>query len=107
MQPHRFWNIFITPQRNAIPTSSHSPVPSVSSALGKSQTRLGDKQQRQEIDNGRLHKITAKTAGHGQFERVWYSSNKNGGNVYISIILKPDNIEHLNELTRYVALIGA
>ena len=48
-----------------------------------------------------------QTQRHGQFERVWYSSNKNGGNIYISIILKPETIEHLNELTRYVALIGA
>lgn len=48
-----------------------------------------------------------QTQGHGQFERKWYSSNKNGGNIYISIILKPDNISHLDELTRYVALVGA
>ena len=48
-----------------------------------------------------------QTQGHGQFERKWYSSNKNGGNIYISIILKPDNITYLGELTRYVALIGA
>ena len=48
-----------------------------------------------------------QTQGHGQFERVWYSTNANGGNIYISIILKPENLTHLNELTRYVALIGA
>ena len=48
-----------------------------------------------------------QTMGHGQFDRVWFSSNKNGGNIYISIILKPNNIEHLNELTRFIALIGA
>lgn len=48
-----------------------------------------------------------QTQGHGQFERTWYSSCKNGGNIYISLILKPENIEHLNELTRYVALVGA
>jgi len=48
-----------------------------------------------------------QTEGHGQFERKWYSTNSNGGNIYISIILKPDNLSHLNELTRYVALIGA
>ena len=48
-----------------------------------------------------------QTQGHGQFERVWYSTDANGGNIYISIILKPENLTHLNELTRYVALIGA
>ena len=48
-----------------------------------------------------------QTQGHGQFNRSWFSSDKNGGNVYVSIILKPDNIEHLNELTGFVALIGA
>ena len=48
-----------------------------------------------------------QTQGHGQFERVWYSTNLNGGNIYVSIVLKPDDLTHLNELTRYVALIGA
>lgn len=41
--------------------------------------------------------------GHGQFERKWFSSSNNGGNIYISIVLKPKNIEHLNELTRYAS----
>lgn len=45
--------------------------------------------------------------GHGQFERKWFSSPKNGGNIYISIILKPKNIEHLNELTQYSAFKAA
>lgn len=44
-----------------------------------------------------------QTLGHGQFGRKWYSSNKNGGNIYISIVLKPKNIEHLNELTRHAS----
>lgn len=48
-----------------------------------------------------------QSLGHGQFSRVWFSSNKNGGNIYISIILKPNDITHLNELTRYVALRAA
>ena len=46
-----------------------------------------------------------QTMGHGQFERKWFSSDKNGGNAYISIVLKPQNIEHLNELTRYTSVI--
>ena len=48
-----------------------------------------------------------QTQGHGQFERKWYSSSKNGGNIYISIVLKPKNIEHLNELTRYSSFKAA
>ena len=61
----------------------------------------------EELDNFSVISCDMQSQGHGQFERVWYSSNKNGGNIYISIVLKPDNITHLNELTRYVALIGA
>ena len=64
-------------------------------------------QHLEELDNFQVISCDKQTSGHGQFERKWFSSNKNGGNIYISIILKPDNIEHLNELTRYVALIGA
>ena len=61
----------------------------------------------EELNNFEIISCDLQKAGHGQFERVWFSSNKNGGNIYISIVLKPENIEHLNELTRYVALIGA
>ena len=61
----------------------------------------------EELDNFQVISCDVQPQGHGQFERVWYSSNKNGGNIYISIVLKPDNIEHLNELTRYVALRAA
>ena len=60
-----------------------------------------------ELKNFDIISCDLQTQGHGQFERVWFSSNKNGGNVYLSIILKPQNLEHLSELTRYVALIGA
>ncbi len=48
-----------------------------------------------------------QTNGHGQFEKKWFSSDKNGGNCYISIVLKPKNIEYLNELTQYTSLIVA
>lgn len=64
-------------------------------------------QHLEDLNNFDVVSCELQTQGHGQFERQWYSSNKNGGNLYISIILKPENIEHLNELTRYVALIGA
>ena len=70
-------------------------------------TNVYSHQHLEELNNFQVISCDLQTQGHGQFERYWFSSNKNGGNVYISIILKPENIEHLNELTRYVALIGA
>lgn len=46
-----------------------------------------------------------QTDGHGQFERKWFSSRENGGNCYISLVLKPENISHLNELTQFTSLM--
>ena len=57
----------------------------------------------QNLNDFEVVSANIQTLGHGQFERKWYSSNKNGGNIYISIVLKPQNIEHLNELTRYAS----
>ena len=70
-------------------------------------TSVYSHQHLEELEDFQIVSCDLQTQGHGQFERKWYSSNQNGGNIYISIILKPQNIEHLNELTRYVALIGA
>lgn len=70
-------------------------------------TSVYSHQHLEELEDFQVVSCDLQIAGHGQFERSWFSSNKNGGNIYISIILKPNNIEHLNELTRYVALIGA
>ena len=61
----------------------------------------------EELQNFEIVSADMQTNGHGQFERFWFSSDKNGGNIYISIILKPKNISHLDELTRFIALIGA
>lgn len=61
----------------------------------------------EELDNFDVISCDLQTGGHGQFERSWLSSRENGGNIYISVILKPENISHLNELTRFIALIGA
>lgn len=72
-----------------------------------SSTSVYAHQHLEELTDFEVISCDLQTQGHGQFERVWYSSNKNGGNIYISIILKPENISHLNELTRYVALMGA
>ncbi len=70
-------------------------------------TSVYSHQHLEELDNFDVISCDLQTEGHGQFERKWYSSNKNGGNIYISLILKPKNIAHLNELTRFSALIGA
>ncbi|MBQ8848390.1 MAG: biotin--[Candidatus Gastranaerophilales bacterium] len=64
-------------------------------------------QHLEELNNFQVISCDVQPQGHGQFERKWFSSKENGGNIYISIILKPENITYLNELTRYVALIGA
>ncbi len=61
----------------------------------------------EELDNFDVVSCDLQSNGHGQFKRTWFSSSKNGGNIYISIILKPDNITHLNELTRFCALVAA
>ena len=48
-----------------------------------------------------------QSAGHGQFKRKWLSSNKNGGNCYLTIVLKPKNKEHIGKLTCFTSLIIA
>ncbi len=60
-----------------------------------------------DLENFKVVSADVQTEGHGQFERKWYSTSENGGNIYISIVLKPQNIAHLNELTRYASYIGA
>ena len=60
-----------------------------------------------DLEDFKVISADVQTMGHGQFERKWYSTAQNGGNLYISIVLKPENIEHLNELTRYTSYIGA
>ena len=64
-------------------------------------------QHLEELNNFDVVSCDIQPNGHGQFERRWFASNSNGGNCYISIILKPDNIKFLDELTRYVALRAA
>lgn len=60
-----------------------------------------------ELSDRTVISADVQTNGHGQFERKWFSSNKNGGNCYISIVLKPENIEYLGELTKYTSLMVA
>lgn len=64
-------------------------------------------QHLEELNNFDVISCNLQKSGHGQFGRKWFSSDKNGGNIYISIILKPERIEYLNELTRFIAYIGA
>ena len=64
-------------------------------------------QHLEELNNFDVVSCDIQPQGHGQFERAWFSSQKQGGNCYISIVLKPDNIKFLDELTRYVALRAA
>lgn len=59
------------------------------------------------LNNFDVVSTNLQTKGHGQFERSWYSSNENGGNCYITIVLKPENIAHINKLTRYASNIVA
>ncbi len=61
----------------------------------------------EELSNFDVISADIQSQGHGQFERYWYSTDTNGGNIYVSIILKPDNLAHIGELTRFIALIGA
>lgn len=61
----------------------------------------------QDLEDFSVVSADIQTMGHGQFERKWFSSSENGGNVYISIVLKPENISHLNELTRFTSYMGA
>lgn len=70
-------------------------------------TSVYSHQHLEELKNFDVISCDIQSQGHGQFDRYWFSSDKNGGNIYISIILKPQNITHLNELTRYVALVAA
>lgn len=59
------------------------------------------------LNNFDVVSANLQTKGHGQFERCWYSTNKNGGNCYITIVLKPENITHIDKLTRYASNIVA
>lgn len=72
-----------------------------------SSTSVWAKEHLEKLKDFSVVSCDTQTLGHGQFERKWFSTDENGGNVYISIVLKPKDITHLDELTRYVALIGA
>ena len=46
-----------------------------------------------------------QTCGRGRFERVWVS--KKCENIYLSIILKPQNTLHIANLTQYLCVVAA
>ena len=60
-----------------------------------------------ELNDFDIISCSLQNKGHGQYERSWFSSDKNGGNIYISIVLKPETISHIDELTRYIALMAS
>ena len=70
-------------------------------------TNLWARKHLAELNDFDVVSADIQSKGHGQFDRKWFSSSNNGGNIYISIVLKPANIEHLNELTRYTAQIAS
>ena len=51
--------------------------------------------------------ITAlvQTKGRGRFNRIWISENRE--NIYLSIILKPQKIDHIQNLTQYMSVCCA
>ena len=59
------------------------------------------------LNNFDVISANLQTAGHGQFKRVWYSTNKNGGKCYITIVLKPDKTEHIGKLTQFASKMVA
>ena len=46
-----------------------------------------------------------QTNGRGRFERVWVS--KNCENIYLSLVLKPQNIRYIANLTQYMSVVTA
>lgn len=46
-----------------------------------------------------------QTCGKGRFNRVWVSNNCN--NVYMSLVLKPNNTKYLANLTQYMSFVIA
>ena len=70
-------------------------------------TNAWAKEHLDELNHLTVISVDFQPKGHGQFERVWYSSNKNGGNCYISIVLKPESIRNIEKLTRYTSLCVA
>ena len=44
-----------------------------------------------------------QTAGRGRFTRTWVSDNYE--NIYLSFVLKPQNLKHIENLTQYLSVI--
>lgn len=47
----------------------------------------------------------AQTNGKGRFERKWVSGNF--GNIYLSLVLKPENKDYVVNLTQYLSVVTA
>ena len=46
-----------------------------------------------------------QTKGRGRFNRVWVS--KNCENIYLSLVLKPQNTKYITNLTQYMSVVSA
>ena len=46
-----------------------------------------------------------QTAGRGRFDRKWISESEE--NIYVSFVLKPENKNHLTNLTQYLCVVCA
>lgn len=66
-------------------------IPEVSSTLTYCKENL------ESLENGTIIYTDSQTQGRGQFGRKWFSDVKN--NVYMSIVLKPENSNKLDKLT--------
>lgn len=57
------------------------------------------------LDDGTAIIADEQTCGRGRFNRVWVS--KNCGNIYLSLVLKPQNHAHIANFTQYMSVAAA
>ncbi len=67
-------------------------------------TNIFAKENLEELSHFDIISADLQTKGRGQFDRYWYSTDKGGGNCYITIVLKPKSPENLDKLTQYASL---
>lgn len=58
-----------------------------------------------DLEDKTIITANAQTSGKGRFDRVWVSENC--GNIYLSFILKPQNKDHLSNLTQFLSTAAA
>jgi BirA family biotin operon repressor/biotin-[acetyl-CoA-carboxylase] ligase len=55
------------------------------------------------LENMSIIIANTQTNGRGRFDRTWESSEKE--NIYLSIILKPENLTHIANITQYLSVV--